>query len=124
VHAERFDYQNGVLQDNLDESYPLAAKQLIAEANGSVMRMTQAIDYLDQALIRDPGNEELQQERTFAVEYLAGLEAYGQADYALAISHWGPIHVVRPEYQNGTLAEKLRESCSLTAAPDEQYCTP
>ena len=124
VHAERSDYQSGALREKLDESYPLAAKQLIAEANGSVMRLTQAIDYLDQALLRDPGNEELQQERSFAVEYLAGLEAYGQADYALAISHWGPIFVVRPDYQNGTLEEKLRESCSLTATPDEQYCTP
>jgi tetratricopeptide (TPR) repeat protein len=122
LHAERSDYQNGALEDKLYESYPLAARQLIAEASGSVMRLTQALDYLDRAI--DPANEELQQERTLVVEFLAGQEAYGQADYALAISHWGPIYAERPDYQNGKLEEKLRESCSLSAAPDEQYCTP
>lgn len=124
LHAERFDYQNGVLEEKLFESYPLAARQLIAEANGSVMRLTQALDYLDRALEIDPANEELQQQRTLVVEFLAGQEAYSQSDYALAISHWGPIYAEQPDYQNGTLAERLRESCSLSAAPDEQYCTP
>jgi tetratricopeptide (TPR) repeat protein len=123
-YAERPDYQNGVLEDKLYESYPLAARQLIAEANGSVMRLTQAVDYLDQALAKDPANEELEQERTLAVEFLAGQEAYSQADYVLAISHWGPISAEQPDYQNGTLEERLRESCSLSTAPDEQYCTP
>jgi tetratricopeptide (TPR) repeat protein len=124
LYVMRPDYQNGVLRQKLDESYPRAARQLIAEANGSIMRLTQAIDYLDQALVRDPGNEELLQERTFAVDYLAGLEAYVQGDLDLAIAQWGPIYTVRPDYQNGVLAEKLREACIQSTAPDEQYCKP
>ena len=124
LYVMRPDYQSGTLRRRLYESYPLAAKQLIAAANGSFMALTQAIDYLDQALIEDPENEELLQERTLAVEYLAGLEALVQADPDLAISHWGPISVSRPDYQNGVLAEKLREACTLSTTPDEQYCTP
>ena len=120
----RPDYQNGVLRQKLYDSYPRAARQLIAEANGSIWLLTQAIDNLDQALVIDPGNEELQQERAFAVEYLAGLDAFVQGDLDLAISHWGPIHVLRPDYQNGVLAEKLREACTLSTAPDELYCKP
>ena len=120
----RPNYLNGVLRQKLDESYPLAATQLIAEANGSIRLLTQAIDYLDQALVRDPGNEDLIQERTLAIEYLDGLEASVQGDLALAIAHWGPIYAVRPDYQNGALSEKLREACTLSTAPDEQYCKP
>ena len=124
LYIMRPDYQNGVLRQKLYDSYPRAARQLIAEANGSIWLLTQAIDNLDQALVVDPGNEELQQERTLAVEYLAGLEAFVQGDLDLAISYWGPIHVLRPDYQNGVLAEKLREACVQSATPDELYCKP
>lgn len=124
LYVMRPDYQNGVLRQKLYDSYPRAARQLIAEASGSVRLLTQAIDHLDQALVVDPENEELLQERTLAVEYLAGLEASVQADWDLAIAHWGPIYVLRPEYQNGVLAENLRSACNQSAAPDEQYCKP
>ena len=123
-YVMRPDYQNGVLQQKLLDSYPRAARQLIAEANGSVRLLTQAIDNLDQALVVDPGNEELVQERAFAVEYLAGLEAFVKMDWDLAIAHWGPIYTVRPDYQNDVLAEKLREACTQSTAPDELYCKP
>ncbi len=124
LYAMRPDYQTGVLREKLQESYPLAANQLIAEANGSMMRLTQAIDYFDQALAIDPDNEELQQQRSLAVEYRAGHEAFVQMDFALAISHWGPIYAMRPDYQNGALRENLRSACSQSALPDEQYCIP
>ena len=124
LYVMRPDYQSGLLRRRLIESYPLAARQLIAAANGSAMALTQAIDYLDQALIEDPENVELLQERNLAVEYLAGLEAFVQGDLDLAISHWGPIHALRPDYQNGVLAERLREACTLSTAPDEQHCKP
>jgi hypothetical protein len=42
----------------------------------------------------------------------------------LAIANWGPIYTVRPDYQNGVLAERLREACTQSTAPDEQYCKP
>ena len=124
LYVMRPDYQNGELRRKLFESYPRAAMQLISEANGSVRLLTQAIDHLDHALAADPGNEELLQERQLAVEYLAGLEAQVQQDWDLAISHWGPIHTARPDYQNGVLAENLRQACTQSTAPDEQYCKP
>ena len=124
LYVMRPDYQNGVLRQKLYDSYPRAARQLIAEANGSVRLLTQAIDHLDQALAVDPENEELRQERALAVEFLAGLDAFVQEDRDLAITHWGPIYTVRPDYQNGVLAEKLREACTQSMSPDEQYCKP
>lgn len=124
LYAMQPDYQNGVLKRKLYESYPRAARQLIAEASGSIRLLTQAIDYLDAALAADPENADLLQERTLAVEYLAGLEASVQEDWDLAIAHWGPIYVVRPDYQNGILAENLRAACAKSLAPDEQFCKP
>ena len=124
LYALRPDYQDGALREKLLESYPRAAEQLLAEAQGSIMRLTQAIDYLDVALEIDPTNEELQQERELAVEYLAGHEAFVQLDMDLAVAHWGPIYVLRPDYQNGTLAANLREACNQSILPNEEYCTP
>lgn len=124
LYALRSDYQNGALREMLLATYPLAAQQLIADAKGSIMRLTLAIDYLDVALQLDPTNEALQQERELAAEYLAGNDAYVRLDVDLAIAHWGPIYILRPEYQNGTLREKLREACSQSTSPDEVYCAP
>jgi hypothetical protein len=122
LYAERPNYQNGVLRQKLFDSYPRAATQLISEANGSARLLKQAIDHIDRA--SDPGNESLLQERTFAQEYLAGLEAFSQEDWDLAIANWGPIYTARPEYQNGVLADNLRLACTQSSAPDEQYCKP
>lgn len=124
LYAMQPNYQNGVLEQKLNDSYPRAARQLVSEANGSVRLLTDAVDYFDEALVRDPANEELQQERTFAVEYLAGQEAYVATDYDLAISHWGPLYAERPDYQNNVLHDNLRLACTQSLAPDAQYCTP
>jgi len=124
LHAMRPDYQDGALREKLFESYPLAAEQLIAESGGSIMRMKQALDYFDRALEIDPGNEELQEEKELAAEYLAGNEAFVQSDFGLAISHWGPLHELRPDYLDGKLEENLRLACTQSAVPNEQYCTP
>jgi tetratricopeptide (TPR) repeat protein len=124
LYAMQPDYQDGALWEKLSESYPLAAEELITESGGSIMRMTQALDYLDRALEIDPANEKLQEEKEFATEYLAGHEAFVQMDFGLAISHWGPLHEVRPEYLDGKLEEDLRSACTQSTVPDEQYCTP
>jgi tetratricopeptide (TPR) repeat protein len=123
-YAMRPEYQDGALREKLFESYPLAAEQLIAESGGSIMRMTQALDYLDRALEIDPANEKLQEEKESATEYLAGHEAFVQSDFGLAISHWGPLHEQRPDYLDGTLDENLRSACTQSTVPSEQYCTP
>ncbi len=124
LYQMRHDYQNGVLRQRLCDIYPHAAADLVSDASGSVRLLTLAVDYYDQALTCDPGNESFQQERMLAVEYLAGNEAHLGMDYDLAIAHWGPIHVLRPDYQNNVLEEKLREACTLSLAPDAEYCAP
>ncbi len=124
LYNQRPDYQGGVLGQKLCDIYPHAAAELVADAGGSMRLLTQAVDYYDQALTCDPGNEALQQERMLAVEYLAGLEAYLGLDYDLAIARWGPIHLLRPDYQNNTLAENLRLACTQSVAPDAEYCKP
>lgn len=120
----RPDYQNGVLRQKLYDVYPYAAEELVSDANGSVRLLTQAVDYFDQALVIDPGNEQFQQERMLAAEYLSGLEAYVGMDFDLAIARWGPIHLLRPDYQNNILAENLRAACTQSLAPDPEYCKP
>jgi len=116
------DYQNGVLRRNLYEAYPLAAKQLIGQANGSVRWLTQAATYLDQALALEPGNQELLNEKHLLEGYLAGQDALSKEEWDLAISYWAPIYAVRPDYQNGLLAENLRLACANSTASDKSMC--
>ena len=124
LYALRPDYQQGALEQKLFESYPRAASLLISEANGSRRLLLLAIDHLEQALLREPENAVLLEEKRLAEEYLAGLDAFEQQDWDLAVAYWGPIHVARPDYQNGALGENLRQACTQSTAPDEQYCKP
>ena len=124
VHARRSDYQGGVLAEKLAKAYPQAAKQRIAEANGNVSVLSQAILYLDKALALDPNNQELIEEKRIIIEFLAGVEAFVQEKWDLAISHWGGIYILRPSYQNGMLERYLRQACANSPAPDETLCPP
>jgi hypothetical protein len=124
VYAAQPDYQSGALRENLRQAYPQAARQLIARASGNVSLLKQAIGYLAQAAILEPGNTELAEERSLATEFVAGAEAYGQGDWLAAVAHWGPIYLVRPDYQNGVLKNQLREACAKSARPDPAYCKP
>ena len=124
VYAARPDYQGGILGQRLEEAYPQAARQLIDTAEGSERWLDQALGYLDRALISQPENEELRQERHFIVEYLSGLEAFRLEDWDLAIAYWGPLHAADPGYQKGVLEDRLRQACSNSSSPDETYCAP
>ncbi len=124
IYNKRPDYQGGVLAQRLYAIYPDAAAELVSDAKGSMRLLTLAVDYYDQALLKDPGNEVLQQERYLASEYLAGLEAYLALDYDLAITHWGPIYQLRPSYQDNALAENLGLACTESLEPDPEYCNP
>jgi hypothetical protein len=124
VYAARPDYQGGILGQRLDEAYPRAAQQLIDEANGSERLLDQALGYLDKALVSQPENEALLEEKRLIVDYLAGLDAFRQEDWDLATAFWGPIHVANPGYQNGALDEKLRVACANSSSPDETFCSP
>jgi hypothetical protein len=124
VYAARPDYQGGILGQRLDEAYPRAAQQLIDEANGSERLLDQALGYLDKALVSQPENEALLEEKRLIVDYLAGLDAFRQEDWDLSIAFWGPIHLANSGYQNGALDEKLRVACANSSSPDETFCSP
>lgn len=124
IYAARSDYQVGALGRRLQEVYPRAAQQMIAEAKGSVRQLSRALAYLDRALEFDPANEELLQERDLISRYLEGLDAFGIERWDLAIDLWGPIYALRPGYQSGVLEDDLRLSCANSTAPDEALCPP
>ncbi len=124
VHAARPDYQGGMLAQRLEEAYPQAARQLIDEADGSERWLDQALQYLDKALLLQPDNQELLEQRHLIVQYLSGLEAFRLEDWDLAIGYWGPIHATHPGYQNGFLEDKLRQACASSSSPDETHCAP
>jgi tetratricopeptide (TPR) repeat protein len=124
VYAARPDYQGGVLRQRLSGAYPRAATQLIDQAQGSERDLVRAIDYLDQALISDPGNEDLREERRLVVEYLAGRDVFGMEKWDLAIARWGPIYLIRPNYQSGVLEQNLRAACINSESPDATLCPP
>ncbi len=124
VYDERPDYQGSALERNLFEAYPSAAKQLISESRGSERLLYQALGYLDKALIRQPDDEGLLEERHLVTEYLKGLEAYRQESWDLAIAQWGPIHALRPDFLGGVLEEKLGSACASSESPDATFCLP
>ncbi len=118
------DYQGGVLRTRLTEAYPLAAEQLISQANGSTFQLREAISYLDRALSLQPGNTAWAEERRLAAEYVAGAEAFGRGEWNVAIAHWGPILTERPDYQNGALRNNLRAACAQSSDPNQELCSP
>lgn len=124
VVSIRPDYQGGVLQTRLSEAYPLAAEQLIAQAQGSTFQLRQALGDLEQALESQPGNTELAEKHRLAAEYVAGAEAFSRGEWDVAIAHWGPILAEQPEYQNGVLRSNLRAACAQSSNPDEGVCAP
>ena len=123
VHSTRPDYQGGVLEEELRKAYPLAARQLIATANGAVPRLRRAIAYLEQALVWQPGDQSLVEDRHLASEYIAGAEALSENAWDRAIIHWGPIYALRPDYQGGRLEELLRLACANSSTPDATLCS-
>jgi len=123
VYTTRPDYQGGVLQDQLRQAYPLAARQLIATANGALPLLRRAVTYLDQARRWQPGDQSLVEDRHLASEYIAGAEALSENAWDRAIVHWGPIYALRPDYQGGRLEELLRLACANSSAPDATHCS-
>jgi outer membrane protein assembly factor BamD (BamD/ComL family) len=124
VHLVQRNYQGGLLEDYLRDAYPKAAQQLITQARGAIHQLRQAIAYLDQALAMQPENQEWVEERKLAAEYVAGAEAFADGEWDKAITHWGPIYVTRPEYQNGALESNLRIACTNGSTPDTTFCPP
>jgi hypothetical protein len=124
VYTTQPDYQGSMLERNLFEAYPSAARQLISQSKGSERLLYQALGYLDQALSVQPEDEELLEERHLVTEYLKGLEAFRQENWDLAIAHWGPIHVLRPDFLGGVLEEKLGLACASSELPDATFCLP
>jgi tetratricopeptide (TPR) repeat protein len=124
VYAAQPGYQDWILTGYLDQAYPKAAIELLAGANGNVSQLTRASRYLDLALASRPGDQNLLDERQLVNDFLAGSEAYAQANWDLAIVRWGTIYAVRPGYQGGALRERLLEACQQSESPDETICPP
>jgi tetratricopeptide (TPR) repeat protein len=124
VYATQPDYQGGFVQGRLEEAYPRAARQLVAEANGSMRLLQQALDYINSALVSQPDDPELLEEQRLVIDYLEGAEAFARESWDLAIAKWGPIYLIRPDYQNGVLEKNLRLACESSEAPDEEFCLP
>lgn len=124
VHATQPNYQGDSLGARLDELYPQAARQLVAEAGGATRPLQQALGYLDRALSTRPDDDALLAERSLVTGFLDGVEAYVQSHWDRAIAHWGPIYAQRPDYQAGALRRYLAQACANSDNPDPAHCTP
>jgi tetratricopeptide (TPR) repeat protein len=122
VYTKRRDYDGGRLEPLLKETYPKAARELVAQANGTERLLREALYYFDQALLFQPGDEQFLEEKGIINDFLAGASAFNQENWNSAIAYWGPIYAAQPNYQNGVLAENLRRACSNSLTPDTTYC--
>ncbi|MBN1659323.1 MAG: hypothetical protein JXA93_13040 [Anaerolineae bacterium] len=123
LHRARPDYQGGIVDTYLYQAYPKAAAELLAGARGAAKPLQQAVDYLEQGLMRSGDDPWALEERSLAIEYLAGLDAFNAGRWDEAIVHWGPIYAVRPSYQDGVLEERLQIACAATEI-EFSWCSP
>jgi tetratricopeptide (TPR) repeat protein len=124
VNTAQPDYQGGIVRDPLQQTYPKAADQLIDQAYGDAGLLRQAIGYLDKALATQPGNQSLIDKRRLAAEYVAGADAAAGERWNEAITHWGAIYAVQPDYQHGVLEDRLRQVCANSPTPSTDLCPP
>lgn len=124
VYAQDPGYQSGALQARLKEAYPLAARQAVAQANGSIERLEQAAAYMGRALRDAPGDEGLRQELALVMAYLDGARAFTAGYWDQAIRHWGPLYAAQPGFQSGALERNLRQACGASPDPDLALCPP
>jgi tetratricopeptide (TPR) repeat protein len=134
VYETNPDYQGGLVRERLREIAPQVARDVIAQANGDVARLSYAIDTLNLALELQPDAQDLVQERVLAEAYIAGAQAFArkegegeqaqEPDYCSAMDAWGPVYLARPDYQNGLLEDQLRQACERCRFPDETVCSP
>jgi hypothetical protein len=124
AYAQDPGYQSGALQARLKAAYPLAARQAVAQANGSIERLEQAAAYMDRALRDAPGDEGLRQELALVMAYLDGARAFKAGYWDQAIRHWGPLYAAQPGFQNGALERNLRQACGASPDPDLALCPP
>lgn len=124
VYEAQPDYQGGILRTPLQEAYPKAAEQLIAQAYGNIAALRQASDYLTKALANQPEDQTLSEERRLVDEYVAGSDAAAQEQWNEAIAHWGPIFAAYPDYQQGALETRLRQVCTDNPDASSGLCPP
>ncbi len=120
------NYQVCQVPDRLREITPEVARELIAQAAGDVAQLTLAIDYLNLAIELMPDAQDLVVERDLAQAFVNGEQAYSleEPDYCGAMTFWGEIYRVQPDYQNGALQDRLRLTCERCKFPDQEVCTP
>jgi tetratricopeptide (TPR) repeat protein len=124
VYGAQPDYQGGVLITPLQDAYPKAAEQLIAQAYGDAAMLQQAVGYLDKAIATQPDNQNLIEERRLAAEYVAGFDAAAMGRWNEAVDHWGYIFATHPGYQHGALEDRLRQACATSPTSNPSLCPP
>lgn len=124
IYAAQPDYQDGSLGARLDELYPRAARQLIAEAGGAARPLRQALDYFDRAIAQQPDDAALLADRRRVSAFLDGAGAFRQGFWDSAIAYWGPLYAEQPDYQDGALRRYLAKACTNSESPDPTYCPP
>jgi hypothetical protein len=110
IRTRNPDFHRSEVEEQLYRAYTQMANLQIAEANGNLDLLRQAIGYLNQALRLRPADQDLIEERRLAVEFVAGFEALDQQDWAATVDHWEQVQSARPDYQGGVLEGYLRQA--------------
>jgi outer membrane protein assembly factor BamD (BamD/ComL family) len=110
IRAQNPSFNRTEVEEQLYQAYAQLARLQIAQANGNLDMLRQAVGYMDQALALKPTSQELVEERRLAAGYVDGFDAYNREDWIGAASQWEPVYTAQPDYQGGTLRDVLYQA--------------
>jgi len=110
VRSQDPEFRQAEVEGQLYQAYLQVALPQLAQANGNVDQIRQAIEYLDRALALRPTDAQYGEERRRAGRFVTGADAFARQDWEAAVVAWEPIYAARPDYQGGVLRDNLRQA--------------
>jgi len=110
VRSQDPEFRQAEVEGQLYQAYLQVALPQLAQANGNVDQIRQAIEYLDRALALRPTDAQYGEERRLAGRFVTGADAFARQDWEAAVVAWEPIYAARPDYQGGVLRDNLRQA--------------
>jgi tetratricopeptide (TPR) repeat protein len=110
LQALDYGFQRDSVQSHLFLSYLQLALARENEAAGDPQELQGVLELLEKALLLRPDDSQAKGESQLLRLYLAGLERLEAGDWADAMANLTPVYESRPDFAEGSLAQRLYEA--------------